>query len=118
MTDYLKTTASIIGTVFGLCVIIFLIIPALWSWGVQNHTVISDSVAKFCGLEETVLTTLNATMIQEIKDERSREIAQKIMDGQKVSDCDWSTFLKYLDKDERKKLKIYDVVCDFSSCVK
>lgn len=93
------------------------IIIALLNWWNQYHKTVTDSIAQACGIEQTVLASLNATIVQEIKDERAREIAKEIMNGQKVSDCDWSNLLKYLDKDERKKLKIYDIVCDFSSCL-
>lgn len=117
MSDILDNAWELAKYVLILIVVI-IIIAYFVNWWNQNHQVIVDSIAKTCGIEQTVLDSLNTTLVQEIKDDRSRAIAQNIMNGQKISDCDWSTFLKYLDADERKKLKIYDVVCDFSSCVK
>ena len=117
MTDIIDSATEFAK--IGIFVVVGIIIIAfVWNWANQNHKVVSDSIAQMCGIEGTVLQSLNATLVQEIKDARSRAIAQNIMDGQKVSDCDWSTFVKYLDADERKKLKIYDVACDFSSCLK
>ncbi len=81
-----------------------------------EHTI--DGIVQLCGIEDRVMNEMNQTLANSLIDPQAREIANKILDGEALSDCEWHEFINHLNEWEKRKLRIHDFVCDLTTCLK
>ena len=114
---------SIITLIVKIIVIIIavyvaiLIISALVDWYIQNQETVKKSVSTICNLDKKILESINDDITKNIKNEQAKEIANKILRGDTVPECDYKLFFDLLDNEERKKLNLLEFTCNFASCV-
>ncbi|EIJ64897.1 hypothetical protein BD31_I0915 [Candidatus Nitrosopumilus salaria BD31] len=133
--SFIATGAALAGTIIGIVLVIIvaiMIIVAVVNWYVQNQEYVQrnvknvkevvpdivDSITKLCGLEDHIMSQLDQAFANTLVDPKAREIANRIIQGEKLSDCDWYEFINHLNEWEKRKLRVYDFICDLSSCLK
>ncbi|AFS83137.1 hypothetical protein [Candidatus Nitrosopumilus sediminis] len=112
--------------------VIFLIIVAVVNWYVssqemlhrnaevvaENIPVIVENVIKSCSAVDNALSSLNETLAENLQNEIARNLAKKLLDQERLSECEWQEFVSHLNEWEKRRLNVYDLACDISSCVK
>ena len=84
---------------------------------VEASLAFSEQLAKYCEVKESVLKELNEILATSLKDKKARELAQKLLDGEELSQCEWHEFLNHLNEWEKRKLRVHDLACDLSICI-
>lgn len=108
-------------------VIVIIVIAAIAYWAIQNpdsavqtgeNLVNSGEVflEQVCPLDEKILDSIDAAFIQTLEDEKSKDLAEKIIKNQ-ASDCDKRMFFEILDEDSRKRIHWLDFTCNVKDCL-
>jgi len=132
--SFIADGATLVLKVFGIALLIFvvfLIIVALINWYAssqellhrnaeviaENIPVIIENVIQSCSAVDNALSSLNETLAENIDNEIARDLAKKLLDEGTLSECEWQEFVYHLSEWEKRKLNVYDLACDISSCV-
>lgn len=94
-----------------------LIVSAVLEWYFSNQNNVNFAVNTICNLDQIILDSINETFVRNLENEQAKEIGQRILQNEKISDCDYKLFLDLLDDENRKKLNLKDFACNFSSCL-
>ena len=126
MSDYYKMAYQI-GVLIVVAYAVIMIINALSEQKdtlvrsgenmVEASLAFSEQLTKYCEVKESVLEELNERLATSLKDEKARELAQKLLDGDELSQCEWHEFLNHLNEWEKRKLRVYDLACNLSICI-
>lgn len=81
-----------------------------------EHTI--EGIVQLCGIEDRVMSELNQTLANSLVDPQAREMANKILKDEPLSDCEWHEFINHLNEWEKRKLRIHDFICDLTTCLK
>lgn len=84
---------------------------------VEASLAFSEQLVKYCEVKESVLEELNEILAESLKDKKARELAQKLLDGEELSQCEWHEFLNHLNEWEKRKLRVHDLACNLSICI-
>lgn len=133
--SFISELADQFGTGFKIgiiIVVIILITVSIFNWSIQNQEtlrrntevimetapIFAENLVKSCEIMDTTIVSLNETLAQSLENEVARELASKLLDENKLSECEWYEFINHLNEWEKRKLRVYDLACDFSSCLK
>ena len=133
--SFISESATLIGKWVGIGIAIFLVILILFAvinWYVDNQKnlhrntevviesvpVIVEQLIKSCEITDKTMKALTDTLAKNLEHKVARELAEKLLNGGKLSECEWYEFTNHLNDWEKRKLRVYDLVCDFSSCLK
>jgi len=104
------------GIIAGVLIIVVLAIgAAFFGWWENNGKAVVKSIAELCGLEDKLYETLEQAFVNDMPDGWGKLVAQRILDGENVSDDEYQILLHGLTIDQKKKLKInvLEISCNF-----
>ena len=83
----------------------------------DEREMIIDNIQKLCNYEDYVKAELSRAFANSLENEQARAYADRLLNDEILSDCEWQEFLTHLNNVEKRKLKISDLVCDAVNCI-
>ncbi len=93
-------------------------VNSLYSVAVNQGPQVIESVKILCNLEHRIVSDLvDAVENQPTDNENIEDIIELYRKTGEITDCDVRQLVDVLDSEQRKRLKLNDVICDAWSCL-